>query len=385
MKIQIFMCGEGLGHTSRCLAIGERFLKKGHEVIFSAYGYSKEHIEKSGYKTLEIPSEIKLVGVSGSLDMRDSIEETLKGIDPLAYPRVFNMIRKEKPDIVISDSYFMSAVASKMQDIPLIFILNQTNIISFFENRGIDVALVGKIVTRFSDVVLKYADRILIPDFPPPYTICAKNVPLKPEILEKTEFVGPLVRKKYREVKSLSLGRRHVFSMVGGFGYRERLFFNVISTAELKRDFNFTLVAGPNVDSEHLKDKIDKIGENVKVLSYVNDALPYIKGSDVIIAPGGHSTMMECLSFGKPLLSFPDMFHSEQQNNADMIEQLGVGKKMSYFTPPFMISECIDEALKLKKNCQKMRRFAQRLDAPERILKIAEELTEIKLNNEKGQ
>jgi len=75
MKIQIFMCGEGLGHTSRCLAVGERLIKEGHRVVFCAYGYSKKHIEGAGFNALEIPSEIKLVGKSGSGCIKDAVKK----------------------------------------------------------------------------------------------------------------------------------------------------------------------------------------------------------------------------------------------------------------------------------------------------------------------
>ncbi|MBN2014112.1 MAG: glycosyltransferase [Candidatus Altiarchaeota archaeon] len=371
MKAQIFMCGEGLGHTSRCLAVGERLLKEGHEAVFCAYGYSKKHIEGNGFTVQEIPSEIKLVGKSGSLSMRKSIEETLKGMDPLAYPRVFNLVKKEKPEVVISDSYFLGAIAAKMNRTPLLFILNQTDPSTFFRNRGIDIALIGKFVKKFEDIIYRYIDNIIIPDFPPPYTVCEKNIPLKPEILDKVEFVGPLVRKRYDEVKATKLAKPHIFSLVGGFGYRERLLHNVIHAAEMMEGFNFTLVCGPNVDSEGLKDEVK---DNVNVIDYMNNVFPYIKGSDVIIAPGGHSTIMECLSFGKPILSFPDMFHSEQQNNAEIVRKLGVGMHLSYFTPPYMIAECIKESMKFKKNCSTMKDFSNRMDGTKKVVEKAEEL-----------
>jgi UDP-N-acetylglucosamine--N-acetylmuramyl-(pentapeptide) pyrophosphoryl-undecaprenol N-acetylglucosamine transferase len=370
MKTQIFMCGEGLGHTSRCLAVGERMVKEGHQIVYGAYGYSKKHIEEAGFNVQEIPSEIKLVGKSGSLSMRESIEETLRGIDPMAYPRVYNMIRKEKPDVVISDSYFLGAISARMNKIPLIFILNQTDTSTFFTNRGIDVALVGKFVKGFEDIIQRYVEHIVIPDFPPPYTVCGKNTPLSPKLVDKVEYTGPLVRKRYREVKAEKLKKPHVFSMVGGFGYREKLFYNVNSTAELMEDFNFTLVAGPSVDLKKLRK-----GDNVNVIGYLNNVFPHVKGSDVVIASGGHSTIMECLSFGKPILSFPDMFHSEQQHNAEKIQELGVGMHLSYFTPPIMISECIQDALKLSRKCSRMREFAEKLDGPKKILEKAEELT----------
>ena len=61
MKILLFMCREGLGHISRCLALEKEFLVAGHEVYFGAYGHSKKLVEKTGYQAYEIPPEIKLV------------------------------------------------------------------------------------------------------------------------------------------------------------------------------------------------------------------------------------------------------------------------------------------------------------------------------------
>jgi len=372
MKVLIFVCGEGLGHTTRCLAAGSRLVDEGADVVYCAYGYSKKHLDDLGLRVLPIPSEIKLVGKSGSLSMRASIGKSLRDMDPLGYPRIVDTIRKEDADLVISDSYFLAALASKMLGRPIIFILNQTNMYNFFRNRGIDVALVGKVVKRFAEAVFKCVDYIVVPDFPPPYAICEKNIEMTGQLVDKMEFTGPLVRKRPEEVDALDLEKPHVFSMVGGFGYRERLFYNVIATAESMQDYHFTLVSGPNVDLEHMRAKVTK---NVRIIKYLDDVFPYIKASDVIIAPGGHTTIMEAISFGKPLLSVPDMFHSEQQNNSEKVAELGIGMRLSYFTPPYMLEEFVKDSNKYAKNCSRMMKFSRKMDAPGRISEIAEELT----------
>lgn len=372
MKAMIFMCGEGLGHTSRCLSVGKTLVDEGFEVLFCAYDYSKKHIEQSGFNAVEIPSEITLVGKSGSFDMRESIEETLKRSDPLMYPKVVNLIRKERPDIVLSDGYFTAAVATKIQKIPFLFILNQTNVSNFFRNRGVDVSIVGNLVTTFADTVHKYVDRIIIPDFPPPYTICAENAELNRIIVDKVVYSGPLVRKRFQEVDEADVGKPHVLCSIGAFGYRKKLLSNVIEAARSTPDTHYTLVGGPNVSADSFKD----VPGNVSLLSYLNNMFPYIKASDVVIAAGGHSTLMECLSFGKPVLSFPDMFHSEQENNARRIEKLKLGRKMSYFTPSFMIGDCIEEVKNYSENTMKMREYAEKLNGPARVLREIEKLVQ---------
>jgi len=75
MKFLLLMCGEGLGHTSRCLALGKEFLAAGHEVNFGAYKHSKKLVEKTGYLPYEIPSEIRLAGETGAFDIKKSIIE----------------------------------------------------------------------------------------------------------------------------------------------------------------------------------------------------------------------------------------------------------------------------------------------------------------------
>lgn len=149
MKIMIFICGEGLGHTSRCLALGKELLAAGHEVKFGAYGYSKDLIEKTGYKAQEIPSEIKLVGKAGGLDLTGSIEATLKSAQLLGGPRLLKLIRDFKPDIVISDSYYLGTLAAMVLKLPVYLIINQSNMEEFFKNRGVPVRIIGKLTKKF--------------------------------------------------------------------------------------------------------------------------------------------------------------------------------------------------------------------------------------------
>lgn len=94
MKILIFVCGEGLGHTGRCISLTNEFLGAGHEVDIGAYGYSKELIEKSGLKATEIPQELFLQGTNGSLNLKNSILSTVKGISPVKTKKYLTSSRR---------------------------------------------------------------------------------------------------------------------------------------------------------------------------------------------------------------------------------------------------------------------------------------------------
>ncbi|HNW38607.1 MAG TPA: glycosyltransferase, partial [Methanosarcina vacuolata] len=352
MKIIILICGEGLGHTSRCLALGKELLSGGHEVHFGAYGYSKELVEKTGYSAHEIPSEIKLIGKAGALDLTSSIEATLKSADILGGPKLLKLIKEIGPDVVISDSYYLGTLAGFTLRIPVYLILNQSNMEEFFKNRGVSLRLLGEVTRKFYTQIFEKVDKIIIPDYPLPYTVCKKNLNFRGRVQEKLFFSGPLIKEKYdlikekyEDVESIPLKKPHIVSLIGGFGYREPIFRKVLETAKLDSSINYTLISGPSLDPSNLVG----LPENVQILKFIKDTYPYLKSSDAVIAPGGHSTMMEALSFGIPILSFPDRGHSEQENNAEVIEEEGYGRMLSYSTPPEVVLECIRDVLEEKR------------------------------------
>ncbi|HIH74687.1 MAG TPA: glycosyltransferase [Methanosarcina sp.] len=371
MKIIIFICGEGLGHTSRCLALGKELLTAGHEVEFGAYGYSKDLVEKSGYQVQEIPSEIKLVGKAGGLDLAGSIEATLKNAQPLGGPKVLKLIRDFKPDVVVSDSYYLGTLAAMVLKTPVYLIVNQSNMEEFFKDRGVPIRILGELTKKFYKEVFEKTNKIIIPDYPLPYTVCRKNLNFSPKLKEKLFYSGPLVKDKYEDIVEIPLEKPHIVSLIGGFGYREPIFRKVLTTATLDSEINYTLISGPNLDPS----KFREVPKNAQILRFVEDTFPYIKSSDVVIAPGGHSTIMEALSFGVPVLSFPDEGHSEQENNASVIEEEGYGRMLSYSTPPEVILECAKEVLedeKYRNKVERLQRLAAELNGPKAIRKLLE-------------
>ena len=371
MKILVFICGEGLGHTSRCIALGQELLAAGHEVYFGAYGYSKEFIERKGYQTLEIPPEIKLVGESGSLDLKRSIIATLKSGNASGIFKVLNLLKETKPDIVVSDSYFTGVIGSKVRRIPVYLMVNQSNMEDFFKKGGMPLQAIGGLIKHFYSFVFRKVDGIIIPDFPMPYTVCRLNLAFETEIARNIFFSGPLVLKRSDNVKTANLQKPHVLSLIGGFGYRKPIFTKIIEVAKLDRSINYTLLLGPDLDPDVFSD----LPENVTIEHFIDDQFPYLKASELVIAPGGHSTIMEALTFGIPVLSFPDMNHSEQESNADVVDFEGYGRRLAYSTPPEQILKSIRELIEDKKIHQKvgnMKKMSEDLNAASAIQKLLE-------------
>ncbi|WP_094228640.1 glycosyltransferase [Methanolobus psychrotolerans] len=337
MKVMIFVCGEGLGHASRCISIGKELNSAGHEVHFGAYGYSKELIERNGFITHKIPSEITLAGKAGALNMKKSILVTFKRGQFLGLMKLRKLLKKNRPDVVISDSYYMGLIGARARDIPCYLILNQSNMEEFFKGKGVSSKILGEIVKKFYTGMFKLADGIIIPDYPLPNTVCRKNLKFKKKNCKKVFFSGPLVGRSFEGTEAAHLSRPHVLCTIGSFGYREPIFRKVIEAANMDDAINYTLLSGPSIDPSDF----GAIPENVHILRFIDDQFPYMKASDVIVAPGGHSTMMEALSFGIPMITVPDRNHSEQQNNASVIEDEGLGRKLDYSASPREILENI--------------------------------------------
>ncbi|WP_367343999.1 UDP-N-acetylglucosamine--N-acetylmuramyl-(pentapeptide) pyrophosphoryl-undecaprenol N-acetylglucosamine transferase [Methanomethylovorans sp.] len=371
MRTLILVCGEGLGHTSRCIAVARELVAAGHVVHFGAYGYSQELIERKGYMVSTIPSEITLVGEAGELDLKASIFETMKKGRFRDILLLKDLIRSFKPDVVLSDSYFTGILASKSMHIPSYILLNQSNMEEFFMNKGVSGRLLGALVKQFYQWVFRIVDGMIIPDYPMPYTICKKNISFDNKLMDKVFYSGPVVDKFSEDVEPVQVEHPHVLSTIGGFGYRELLFQKVINAAEMDPRIHYTLLAGPSVDPA----KFTQLPPNISILQFIIDQFPYIKSSQVIIAPGGHSTLMEALSFGIPVLSFPDRDHTEQQNNASVIEENELGYCLDHSVPPDEILIYVKDIVyngKFVVNARSMRQLSERLNGSKAICKLLE-------------
>jgi uncharacterized protein (TIGR00661 family) len=331
MIFLIFVCGEGLGHTGRCISLASETINEGHTVFIGAYGYSQKLIEESGHIVEEIPQELRLSGKKGSLDLKSSILSTAKGISLGNINSVTKLIERTKPDFVISDGYYTGIIAARRKKVPVCMIVNQSSMQDFFRNKGFLIGTLGYAVKRFYTWIYRNVDMIFVPDFAPPFTICGSNLSFPYEVKDKILFSGPVLRKKYKTVIPIkNLKRPHVLCSIGGFGYRLQIFKTLLAAAKMDESINYTLIGGPDLNYDLLED----VPGNVDIQRLIPDPFPYYRSADVVICTGGHGTITESLSYGLPVISFPDRSHNEQENNAQFIEDNGYGRRFNYSVKP---------------------------------------------------
>jgi len=369
MKILISVCGEGFGHTTRCIAVGEE-LSKEHDIKFVAYGKSMDFIKRYGYEVYETCPEIKLSGKDGKFDIRRSIFNS-KYNPAKAIKREMEIIKKYNPDLIISDCKYSTVIASKFLKKPYYVITNQ----NYTRTHNKEKYIVYPVM-KMLNVMNKSAKGVLIPDLPMPNTVCEYNLTK----LNNLTFIGPLIRYKLDDYE-VERGD-YILSVIGGFEYRFRILELLNKVAE-EKNLKVKMVCGSHDVAEKLR-KIKK-SKNITIIPIATDMENLIKNCSFIVCHGGHSTLMEAISFGKPVITIPDLDHPEQENNARKINELKCGIALSHKTLNYDLSHAIDEISNNDiyfKNAEKLSKLCKNYNGRDNIKRIIDKFNNVKLDSE---
>jgi UDP-N-acetylglucosamine--N-acetylmuramyl-(pentapeptide) pyrophosphoryl-undecaprenol N-acetylglucosamine transferase len=322
-KLYLSVSSEGYGHSSRALALARQF--RPGEILIASYGYALERIRSFDYPSVEVSQEVKFVGSEGHFDVGKTI------LSNPARALGFNQIVMEEMDIikrhgitlVVADGRMAPVLAAERLDIPCIVLTNQSAFYPFFERDSALVKLFGRSFEWVMKLWLSSAEEILIPDFPPPGTVCLPNLSDNYQVKKRTRFVGPLVAWQAHEVTPVAKPGENplIVASLGGHEYRRPLFDAVLEAARRSSDLDFVIISSFTAGN---------VPHNVQIHPFVKDAAPYFKAADLVITQAGHSTAMELLTLGKPSLIVPDSHQIEQENNARRMVELGVALSMAY-------------------------------------------------------
>ncbi len=336
--IYLAACGMGLGHASRMLAVARRLVAGGAEVVFSSYDRAADMIERSGYPCLRTRPVGYEVDEWGDVDVKRTVA---KG--PANLYRFARQVGDElyfigvlEPNAVVSDSRLSTLLAAKAWGAPAILVLSQLKVVipvkrpssRKLEAKGWAEEGLYRLLRR----LWLLADEILVPDFPPPYTVAKANL-LETEPPPKVKFVGPALqawpdelppREEVRE--ELGVGGRLVVASFTGVGNEGRAlmeeFLAALAGCELPDDVTVLVSKGVPSGSP----KPERVGKGV----YVCDWLPYrhlyVRAADALVTHGGHTSVMEAMVFGVPAVHFARKTHTERLGNALSAEALGMAK-----------------------------------------------------------
>lgn len=368
-KVYFSFSSEGLGHSSRALAIAKEFSKD--QVIIGTYNYALERFKKLDYNYAELPQELQLVGAKGAFDVKKTIIKNhawaLKFNDIIN--REIEIIRENGASCVVADGRMAPVMAADKLGLPCVVITNQSAFYPFFAKDSALVRVFGKSFDWIMKTWLSSAEEIMIPDFPPPYTVCLDSLSKNFKVMKRTRFVGPLVCFDPNKIEQIEKpAEKYIVVTLGGHAYRKPLFDNVIETAKKLNGYHFDIFSSF---------ECEQIPDNVRIFNGMNDIAPYLNAADLVITQAGHSTAMELLTLGKPSIIIPDFKQAEQENNAARMESMNVAIKLEYNEfVPVRLAESIIKILNenvYKENAEKFYAMAAEINGSKNAAQVIRE------------
>jgi len=392
LKAYFSPCGIGYGHVGRCHPIAERLLKEGAKILFSTYLEGVDYVKKLGFPFVESPPMSFSVDWTGKVDLKRTSTQGATAI-----PKFLRQVNAEienlrafSPDIVISDSRLSSIVAAKILKIPTLLLLNQFQPLVPKGERHLNLMKIADVtVLTLVGQGWSLSDRILIPDFPPPYTISLGNFRIPKRYERSIRFIGMILPAKpdgingWRRVRKklgVEKGEHLIFAPISGPGVEKRPLIEKLMKIfeELPREYHVVMSLG-----EVNGDSIPTKKRNLTIMPWIENRFDYLKACDLVISRAGHGTIMQSISFGKPQIIIPTPKHTEQNGNARRAHELGFAEVIAQdeLTPERLLST-IEEMLTCGDYASNLRKIREknRLDGVENAVEEIMELLVKKLS-----
>ena len=321
----LYSCSElGLGHASRTIALGKR-LERNNQVFFNSGGKAYQLLQKefkhvypctpvAWYENKRGVSTVaSLLNILLPLPFFDHEKNRIEIKSSNAmetthrYYDLRRNIKKIKPNIVIADGDLHALRLARRWGFRSVYI---TNLIrpsygfSPFLNPG----------ERFTERYVKQCSKILIPDLPPPYTICEHNLGNldKMEIDEKVEFVGGFLN-----MDPIQGSEDFVFASISGpFGTRAKLTELILPVLK-----NLKMKSVISLGLPGQKKSISNGNCMVHTWLSSRERQEYLRNARMILFSGGHMTCLETIKYAKPSVCIPTQ--PEQLGNAVKLQNLG--------------------------------------------------------------
>ena len=376
--------GVGLGHASRLLMVADHLKQEGISVQFSSYGEAASYVSIRGYKCATVSPVEFAWSMEGGFSVKDSIANV-----PVWFANFSRQVNQEtrnmlecSPDIVVSDSRLSPLMAARLLKVLSVVMLNQIKLL--LSPRLHDLVaprIFENVVGEFLGSLWAMAERVLVPDLPPPYTLSAHNIWDIGSASRKLEYIGfasprPQINKehviKVANMLAFDSSRPLVFVHVSGpVQTRPALLKVAVETAKrLDPKIQFVISAG---NPKGISDP-RRIGR----LSWYYEWCPVrdeiFAASDLLVLRGGHVALSQAIQFGKPVVTVPIENHGEQLGNCAKIEELGAGVMLHpKRLRPEQLADAIEKVLgdsDYNKKAAELQRVAEKLNGIDNVVQI---------------
>jgi uncharacterized protein (TIGR00661 family) len=298
VKIYYGICGEGMGHGGRSIALIERLVALGHQVTIFTFADAFELLTRSGYHPHRIAGlqwgATKAGGIAVIRSLNNFACYFRRRRDSLDFIR--QLAIADHPDLFITDFEPLTALAADSLQVPCVSVDNQHR---FCHPLGREfprrLRLYGRLAGQFVRRWIHKPWQCIVAVFHP----CPPN--------RRFHRVEALLRDRLAQLKPTEGG--HV--LLYGRGELGRRIARIASTvAERFVAYGCDGVAAANIEC--------------KPTSYEGFARD-LASCRAVLSTAGQQLIGEAQFFGKPLLVVPIPRQHEQEINAHYARQQGIG------------------------------------------------------------
>jgi UDP:flavonoid glycosyltransferase YjiC (YdhE family) len=335
-RVYFSPCGIGLGHVSRSQPVASELMRRNADVMFSTYLEGVDYAVRHGFATVKSPAISMVNDASGSIDLKMST--LTQGIPTI--PTFMSQVNMElrymkafRPHVVVSDSRLSSIFAAKLLGVPAVLIINQfTPMVPRGSDRFMLFKVADGVIMTLIGRCWGLSDVVLIPDFPPPYTISVDSLRIPKPYKNIVRFVGAILPVKPEQVTDRNEVRKRL-----GVDKKERLIYAGISGPKAERmpllsileealiDFPPQYKIVMSMGTPNGGSKPSHMGRLTKI-PWVENRFDYLNACDLVISRAGHETLMQSICYRKPSIIIPVPNHPEQYGNARRAKEIGVAE-----------------------------------------------------------
>jgi UDP:flavonoid glycosyltransferase YjiC (YdhE family) len=329
-------CGMGLGHVSRCVPIANEIRRLGGEVMFSTYLEGVDYLAQFGFPVAKAPEIYLETDKRGSIDLKATV--STRGFS--AFWTLFKQIKFEveqmkrfTPDLVFVDTRVSAIMAARLLRIPCILTLNQFLPRAPREKETNFWKLVDGTVMTILGWMWALSDRLVIPDFPQPYTISLDSLRAPRRYGAKMDLVGSILGLKPEDNLDASKVRERlglndqILIYAGISGPRPERMPLIRMLAPIFSEFPDKYHVVMSMGNPHGGNEPKRVG-NVTLIPWIIDRFAFLNACDVVISRGGHETIMQSIGYNKPSIIIPMPRHPEQYGNARRAMEIGVAEAL---------------------------------------------------------
>jgi predicted glycosyltransferase len=326
----------GIGHLFRsleiCRALG------GHDVILVTGGPQADtdlpgHVRQVRLPDLQMNIEFKGLYSSQKNKTLDQIKEQRQ-------KRLFDLFKKEKPDVFLVELYPFGRKAFRFELDPVLQAIGEQrlpacrvvcsvrDILVEKEDAAKHEARAVNTLNRYFDAVLVHAD--------PNLAQINETFNRFDEIKIPVVYTGYIARRPAPDAgekmrRQLQIGRDEslILASAGGGNVGAPLLGAVICAFDRLREKHrlyLKVFTGPYVDPGEFNRLKRLAGNNVEINKFSPDFLAYMAAADLSVSMGGYNTTMNILATGVSALVWPFPQNREQRMRAARLEEMGVLK-----------------------------------------------------------